>query len=185
MFVLLRLTFCSHGGVFGEIQRGNNRKEAEVDHQRARPDRPPVFTRYSPPIHKNFTRGSSTKLLSPTTLFWFVTALTKIFTGHVTVAFTMTAHPLDPKWPIREVEVAEHLAGRIADDERMRGSALSDYPPLHCRCRSRARASLRNRQRGPSRMGCGGQVRELQAVVLDRYLELVALKENPVFIPTH
>jgi hypothetical protein len=34
-------------------------------------------------------------------------------------------------------------------------------------------------------MGCGGQVRELQAVVLDRDLELVALKENPVFIPTH
>jgi hypothetical protein len=85
LFVLLRLTFCSHRGVFGEIQRGNNRKEAEVDHQRARPDRPPVFTRYPPPIDKNFTQGSSTKPLSPTTFFWFVTALTKIFMGHVTV----------------------------------------------------------------------------------------------------
>src|ERR1022692_1362432 len=30
---------------------------------------------------------------------------------------------------------------------------LSDYPPLQCRCRSRARASLRNRHYGPSIMG--------------------------------
>src|SRR5664279_1692912 len=30
---------------------------------------------------------------------------------------------------------------------------LSDYPPLQCRCRSRARASLRNRHQGPSIMG--------------------------------
>ena len=30
---------------------------------------------------------------------------------------------------------------------------LSDYPPLQCRCRSRARASLRNRRQGPSIMG--------------------------------
>ena len=30
---------------------------------------------------------------------------------------------------------------------------LSDYPPLQCRCRSRARASLRNRRQGPSTMG--------------------------------
>ena len=37
--------------------------------------------------------------------------------GHVTVAFTMTAHPLGPKWPIREVEVAERLAGRIAAEQ--------------------------------------------------------------------
>jgi hypothetical protein len=33
------------------------------------------------------------------------------------------------------------------------GQALSDYPPLQCRCRSRARASLRNRHQGPSIMG--------------------------------
>src|SRR5450759_840982 len=33
------------------------------------------------------------------------------------------------------------------------GPALSDYPPLQCRCRSRARASLRNRHQGPSIMG--------------------------------
>src|SRR5215472_4031879 len=32
------------------------------------------------------------------------------------------------------------------------GQALSDYPPLQCRCRSRARASLRNRHQGPSTM---------------------------------
>ena len=32
----------------------------------------------------------------------------------------MTAHPLDPKWLIGEVEVAERLAGHIADDERLR-----------------------------------------------------------------
>ena len=30
---------------------------------------------------------------------------------------------------------------------------LSDYSPLQCRCRSRARASLRNRHQGPSIMG--------------------------------
>jgi hypothetical protein len=53
------------------------------------------------------------------------------FRGPCDSAFTMTAHPLDPKWPIREAEVAERLAGRITDDERLRGSALSDYPPLH------------------------------------------------------
>src|ERR1017187_6366045 len=30
---------------------------------------------------------------------------------------------------------------------------LSDHPPLQCRCRSRARASLRNRHQGPSLIG--------------------------------
>src|SRR5215467_2520985 len=29
------------------------------------------------------------------------------------------------------------------------GQALSGYPPLQCRCRSRARASLRTRHQGP------------------------------------
>ena len=33
------------------------------------------------------------------------------------------------------------------------GQALSDYPPVQCRCRSRARASLRTRHWGPSIMG--------------------------------
>ena len=33
------------------------------------------------------------------------------------------------------------------------GQALSDCPPLQCRCHSRARASLRNRHQGPSIMG--------------------------------
>src|SRR3974390_1519169 len=31
--------------------------------------------------------------------------------------------------------------------------ALSDYPPVQCRCHSRARASLRTRHQGPSIMG--------------------------------
>src|SRR6516162_9234177 len=42
----------------------------------------------------------------------------------------------------------------LQSDQRMsasligrRGQALSDYPPLQCRCRSQARASLRNRHR--------------------------------------
>src|SRR4029078_2562630 len=33
------------------------------------------------------------------------------------------------------------------------GQALSGYPPVQCRCRSRARASLRTRHQGPSIMG--------------------------------
>src|SRR5450759_3978402 len=41
------------------------------------------------------------------------------------------------------------------------GQALSDYPPpLQCRCRSRARASLRNRHQGPSIMGVEGEVEQ-------------------------
>src|SRR5580698_7954825 len=38
------------------------------------------------------------------------------------------------------------------------GQALSVYPPLQCRCRSRARASLRNRHQGPSIMGFEDEV---------------------------
>src|SRR5208283_5343759 len=38
--------------------------------------------------------------------------------------------------------------------------ALSDYPPLQCRCRSRARASLRNRHQGPSIMGFEDEVEQ-------------------------
>jgi len=37
------------------------------------------------------------------------------------------------------------------------GQALSDYPPLQCRCRSRARASLRNRHQGPFHHGIRGR----------------------------
>jgi len=40
------------------------------------------------------------------------------------------------------------------------GQALSDYPPLQCRCRSRARASLRNRHQGPSIMGSEDEVEQ-------------------------
>jgi hypothetical protein len=43
-----------------------------------------------------------------------------------------------------------------------RGQALSDYPPLQCRCRSRARASLRNRHQGPSIMGSEDEVEEVK-----------------------
>jgi transposase-like protein len=48
-------------------------------------------------------------------------------------------------------EVAEwHTAGWLVFCDAIRvkiraGQALSDYPPLQCRCGSRARASLRNR----------------------------------------
>src|ERR1035438_2906461 len=37
---------------------------------------------------------------------------------------------------------------------------LSDHPPLQCRCRSRARASLRNRHQGPSSMGFENEVEQ-------------------------
>ena len=44
------------------------------------------------------------------------------------------------------VRMSASLIGRL-------GQALSGYLPLQCRCRSRARASLRNRHQGPSIMG--------------------------------
>jgi hypothetical protein len=44
------------------------------------------------------------------------------------------------------------------------GQALSDYPPLQCRCRSRARASLRNRPQGPSIMGENGNPTDRNSV---------------------
>src|SRR4029453_10634472 len=47
--------------------------------------------------------------------------------------------------------ISASLIGRL-------GQALSGYPPLQCRCRSRARASLRNRHHGPSIMGFEDQV---------------------------
>src|SRR5258708_34587196 len=47
-----------------------------------------------------------------------------------------------------EVLVNE-LGVAVADDDTVWGQALSDYPPPQCRCRSRARASLRNRHQGP------------------------------------
>jgi hypothetical protein len=37
---------------------------------------------------------------------------------------------------------------------------LTDYPPLQRRCRSRARASLRNRHQGPSIMGSEDEVEQ-------------------------
>jgi len=40
------------------------------------------------------------------------------------------------------------------------GQALSGYPPSQCRCRSRARASLRTRHQGPSIMGFEDEVEQ-------------------------
>src|SRR5215471_12193024 len=40
------------------------------------------------------------------------------------------------------------------------GQALSGYPPRQCQCRSRARASLRNRRQGPSIMGFEDEVEQ-------------------------
>src|SRR5215813_1176043 len=40
------------------------------------------------------------------------------------------------------------------------GQALSGYPPLQCRCRSPARASLRTRHLGPSIMGFEDEVEQ-------------------------
>jgi hypothetical protein len=40
------------------------------------------------------------------------------------------------------------------------GQALSGYPPLQCRCHSRARASLRTRHQGPSIMGFEDEVEQ-------------------------
>src|SRR6516164_474573 len=40
------------------------------------------------------------------------------------------------------------------------GQALSGYPPRQCRCRSRARASLRTRHQGPSIMGFEDEVEQ-------------------------
>jgi hypothetical protein len=40
------------------------------------------------------------------------------------------------------------------------GQALSGHPPLRCQCRSRARASLRTRHRGPSIMGFEDEVEQ-------------------------
>src|SRR6266404_5990166 len=47
---------------------------------------------------------------------------------------------------LRVTALVASLIGRL-------GQALSGYPPLQCRCRSRARASLRTRHQGPSIMG--------------------------------
>src|SRR5258706_8950672 len=46
--------------------------------------------------------------------------------------------------------VAFDRSGFSALETAVWGQALSDYPPSQCRCRSRARASLRNRHQGPS-----------------------------------
>ena len=48
---------------------------------------------------------------------------------------------------------AASLIGRL-------GQALSGYPPLQCRCRSRALASLRTRHQGPSIMGFEDEVEQ-------------------------
>ena len=50
-------------------------------------------------------------------------------------------------------DMSASLIGRL-------GQALSGYPPLQCRFRSRARASLRTRHQGPSIMGFEDQAEQ-------------------------
>src|SRR5262249_36627673 len=54
---------------------------------------------------------------------------------------------------LRRTDWLASLIGRL-------GQALSDYPPPQCRCRSRARASLRTRHQGPSIMGFEDEVEQ-------------------------
>jgi hypothetical protein len=54
---------------------------------------------------------------------------------------------------LRRTNSVASLIGRL-------GQALSGYPPLQCRCRSRARASLRTRHQGPSIMGFEDEVEQ-------------------------
>src|SRR5262249_45231486 len=51
--------------------------------------------------------------------------------------------------PDGSAALSASLIGRL-------GQALSGYPPVRCRCRSQARASLRTRHQGPSIMGFRG-----------------------------
>src|SRR5256885_12631350 len=51
-----------------------------------------------------------------------------------------------------------HSTARWSFSNRpFRVKRFSDYPPLQCRCRSRARASLRNRHQGPFHHGIRGR----------------------------
>src|SRR5262249_6915947 len=54
---------------------------------------------------------------------------------------------------LRRTDWVASLIGRL-------GQALSGYPPPQCRCRSRARASLRTRHQGPSIMGFEDEVEQ-------------------------
>ena len=54
---------------------------------------------------------------------------------------------------LRRTDWLASLIGRL-------GQALSGYPPAQCRCRSRARASLRTRHQGPSIMGFEDEVEQ-------------------------
>jgi hypothetical protein len=54
---------------------------------------------------------------------------------------------------LRRTSLVASLIGRL-------GQALSGYSPPQCRCRSRARASLRTRHQGPSIMGFEDEVEQ-------------------------
>src|SRR5262249_22243482 len=61
------------------------------------------------------------------------------------------------------MSLSQSSASRDGADVRFSavwGQALSGYPALQCRCRSRARASLRNRHQGPSIMGFEDEVEQ-------------------------
>src|SRR4051812_1060557 len=57
-------------------------------------------------------------------------------------------------WPF-----TSHVDVRFSN-RPFRVKRFSDYPPPQCRCRSRARASLRNRHQGPSIMGFEDEVEQ-------------------------
>jgi hypothetical protein len=59
---------------------------------------------------------------------------------------------LDVRFSNRPVEV-KHFQASLIGQLRSSTFRLSGFPPLQCRCRSRALASLRNRHQGPSTMG--------------------------------
>ena len=59
-----------------------------------------------------------------------------------------------------ESEVRHPVAHVGFSNRPFRVKRFSDYPPLQCRCRSRARASLRNRHQGPSIMGFEDEVEQ-------------------------
>src|SRR5262249_29833854 len=85
--------------------------------------------------------GIPPRMISASTCLSFSSsALTRCFAAMPKVTF-------GTKRTSRHVSyLSASLIGRL-------GQALSDYPPVQCRCRSRARASLRTRHQGPFHHG--------------------------------
>ncbi len=70
--------------------------------------------------------------------------------------YRMPRYSTGPVW----TEIRSGAMSMVASLIGRWSQALSDYPPLQCRCRSRARASLRNRHQGPSTMGFEDEAEE-------------------------